>query len=114
MPEEIAKTWVEATQPKYVKLGPNTAMNAARGAPVGTIELLGRTLNVRCATIDDAEAANTMGNATKRFVLLAAQALSQNDPPPTVEDLGKLRLGEAAKLNEVVTCFLWEGALSAE
>jgi hypothetical protein len=114
MTEEVSKTWVEVTQPKYVKLGPNTAMNAARGAPVGTIELLGRTLNVRCATIDDAEAATTIAQGTKRFVLLAAQALSQNDPAPTVEELGKLRLGEAAKLNEVVTCFLWEGALSAE
>lgn len=113
MSDEV-KTWQEATQPKYVKLGPNTAMNAARGAPVGTIELLGRTLNVRCATIDDAEAANEIAQGTKRFVLLAAQALSQNDPAPTVQELGKLRLADAAKLNEVVTCFLWEGALSIE
>jgi hypothetical protein len=111
---EAEKTWQEVTQPKFVKLNPDTAMNAARGAPVGTIELLGRTLSVRCATINDAEEASSATSDTKRFVRLAALALSRNDPAPTVEELGNLRLGDAAKLNEVVTCFLWEGALSRE
>lgn len=114
---EVAKTWEQAAEPKFVKLGPDTVMNAACGRPVGTVELLGRTLSVRCATIGDAEEVRGMraddaNSNTDRFIRIAAMALSENDSPPTAAQLRKLRLADAGKINEVVGCFLWEGAHS--
>jgi hypothetical protein len=106
------KTWEEVAQPRFVKLLPNTAMNAAIGAPIGTVELLGRTLNVRCATILDAESMRGMTSKPEWLVKILFSALSQNENPPTMEQLSKLRLSEAPKVNEVVGCFLWAGELS--
>lgn len=108
-----AKTWEEEVAPKFVRLLPNTAMAAATGQPVAEVELLGRTLKIRCATILDAESVRGVDvTAVGRAVEIAVLALNQNDPAPTADELKRLRLGDAAKLSEVVTCFLWEGAHS--
>lgn len=107
------KTWEEEYKPQFVRLLPNTAMAAATGQPVAEVDLLGRTLKIRCATILDAEGVRGVDvNAVKQAVAIAVLALDQNDPAPTAEELRKLRLYEARKLSEVVTCFLWEGELS--
>lgn len=106
----------------HIKLAENYAEAWATAQPVGTIELMGRTLKVRCATEEDAGAILTMTeksifagfhplNDTKgdQFLEIAAMALRGNDPPIDLAFLKGLPVASRAKLIEVVMCFLWVG-----
>jgi hypothetical protein len=125
MTEETAKPKSLRERLTRVTLLPDTAVAAASGGDVAMVDLKGRSVCVRAATMRDlarveaiigkaffASKFNIATDATQdQFIEIVAMALSRNAPPITKDDLLDLGVSEWGKLVEVGLCFLSAAAL---